>query len=180
MITYLAAVLDVTEIVALNARRARAFGREVLLLVVSAENCAGCERLAEQLQEPAVRSRLAGRAYLVRLEAGDLHDAPENTIRIGDWTLESPGFPTSWAFVIGDNALRFSGLALGPLDEGQPDADVDRLLDGSSCWVPEAASASALACSGALCLPLNARNEFRAEFAIPLQIGISAGAAGSR
>lgn len=177
---YIAAVLDITENVGWNARRARAFGRDTLLLVVSAEHCAGCERLAEQLQEPAVRRQLAGQAYVVMVKAGDLHEGPEAAIRIGDWTLESPGFPTCWAFRIDGEELRFAGLALGPLDEDEPDADIEGLLDGSSCWVPEAAGSSAQACSGSICLPLNARNAFHADFALPLGTALSAAVASSR
>jgi hypothetical protein len=161
-------VIDATDTVRLNAERARRFAREWLLLVVSAENCAGCERLDAQLREPAVRSRLAGRAYVVLLSAGDLHDGPEGAIRIGEWTLESPGFPTTWAFRLGADRLDFCSLALGPLDEAAPDADVDALLQGQSRWVPEAGWVSAQACSGLLCLPLSAKNGFHADFAIPL------------
>ncbi len=161
-------VLDATDIVRLNAARAREFGRELLLLVVSADNCAGCDRLAEQLRSPAVRSELAGRAYVVLLKAGDLYDGPEGAVRVGAWSLESPGFPTSWAFRLGEDGLTFHALALGPLDEAAPEEDVRGLLDGQSCWVPEAGAVAAQACSGLLCLPLSARNSFHADFVVPL------------
>jgi hypothetical protein len=160
-------VLDATDTVALNARRAKSFGRELLILIVSADNCAGCDRLDEQLREPAVRSRLAGQAYVVRIKAGDLYDGPEGAVRVGGWTLESPGFPTSWVFRL-DDELRFHSVALGPLNETAPAADLDDLLGGDSCWVSEASGISAQACSGLLCLPLNAGNGFHADFSIPL------------
>lgn len=161
-------MLDLTDTLAINVARARSFGRELLLLVVSAQNCAGCDRLAEQLDDPAARGRLAGRAYVVKVSAGDLYAGAETSVRVGDWTLESPGFPTTWAFRVGDEDLGFHALALGPLDEASADEDLDGLLDGDSCWVREAGGVSAQACSGLLCLPLNAGNGFHADFAIPV------------
>lgn len=161
-------LLDATDVVAENARRARSFGRRLLWLVVSAKNCDGCDRLARQLAEPEVRDRLAGDAYLVKLEAGDLRGAVASKVKIGDWTLESPGFPTSWLWTVSDDGLTLSAVCVGPLDELRPDVDLDALLDGRSSVVPEARGVTLQACSGGICLPLNAANDFSTELTVAL------------
>jgi len=104
----------------------------------------------------------------VKVEAGDLRGSVAGAIRIGDWTLESPGFPTTWVWTVSDDGLDFSAVAIGPLDEMRPEIDAEALLAGRSTHVPEAAGVALQACSGALCLPLNRSNEFRATFQVPL------------
>ncbi len=104
----------------------------------------------------------------MKLNAGDLHGSVAAKIKIGDWTLESPGFPTTWVWTVTDTGLRFSAVAIGPLDEMRPDVDVEALLSGRSTYVPEAAGVTLQACSGGLCLPLNRGNEFQADFALAL------------
>ncbi len=160
-------VLDLSDTVARNAELARRFGRQTLLLVVSARNCAGCDVLAEQLASRPLRSMLAGTAYVVKVDAGDLYDAPARTVRVGPWTLESPGFPTTWAFQPCEEGLRFAALHLGPFDQDDPEDALEDLLAGRSGWVPEAEALTVQACSGLLCLPLNAKNGFFADFVLP-------------
>lgn len=160
--------LDATELLRENHRRAVKFGRKQLWLVVSAANCDGCETLGRQLADPTLREGLAEEAYLVRLVAGDLRGTVASSIRIGSWTLESPGFPTTWVWTVSDDGLAFSAVAIGPLDEMRPDVDAHSLLAGQSTWVHEAGGVTLQACSGSLCLPLNRGNDFRAEFTIPV------------
>lgn len=164
----MSAVLDLTDTVNRNAQLARRFGRKTLLLVVSARNCAGCDVLAEQLASSALRSMLAGTAYVVKVDAGDLHDDPRRTVQVGAWTLESPGFPTTWAFLPDADGLRFAALHLGPFEPDDPEEGLRDLLEGRSGWVAEAESLTVQACSGLLCLPLNAKNSFSADFLLPV------------
>jgi hypothetical protein len=161
-------VLDLTDQLTENVRRARAFHRDSLILVISADNCPGCEELAWQLDRPAVRDVLAGSAYVVRLKAGDLYANPPRTVRIGTWTLETVGFPTTWVWGVEPEEIRFRSVALGPL-QGLPAAEGFRdLTEGRSLVVREAQGAKLTACSGGFCLVLDRANEFRQDFAIPV------------
>ncbi|MCP4871945.1 MAG: hypothetical protein GY898_24840 [Proteobacteria bacterium] len=161
-------VLNATEVVVENWRRARTFGRRQLWLVVSAENCDGCDTLARQLADPELREGLSDQAYIAKIVAGDLRGSVASSLQIGSWTLESPGFPTTWVWTVSDDGLAFDAVAIGPLDDMRPDVDADGLLAGRSAWVHEAGGVTLQACSGSLCLPLNRGAEFRAEFSIPL------------
>ena len=162
------AELDITEVLRENQRRARRFGRSLLLLVVSAEHCSGCETLGRQLRDPELRKLLAGRAYVVQVKAGDLRGEVARLLRIGSWTLESPGFPTTWVWSVDETALSAHAVAVGPLDEFRPDKDLQSLLDGRSTCVPEAAGVKLQACSGSICFPLDRSNDFQADFQVEL------------
>jgi hypothetical protein len=140
-------------------------------MVVSATNCSGCETLGRQLADAKVRDVLSPDAYLVKVDAGDLHGSVAARIKVGTWTLESPGFPTTWVWTVTEAGLQFSAVAIGPLDEMRPDVDVEALMHGRSTWVPEAAGISLQVCSGGLCLPLNQGNDFQADFALALAEG---------
>ncbi len=161
-------VLDLTDLVTENARRAREYSRDCLILVVSADNCPGCDELAWQLDRPQVRDVLAGSAYVVRVEAGDLYADPPRTVRIGAWTLESAGFPTTWVWGVRDSELRFRSVALGPFQGLGPAEAVRDLTEGRSHIVSEARGAKLKACSGGFCLVLDADNDFSQEFALPV------------
>ena len=161
-------VLDLTEQVTENARRARAFARDALLLVISADNCPGCDELAWQLGRPEVRAFLSGSAYVVRVKAGDLYDNPPRTVKIGDWTLESAGFPTTWTFGVTHEELRFRSVALGPFQGTSAVDGVRDLTEGLSRIVSEAKSARLTVCSGPFCMVLDQSNEFHQDFAVPL------------
>jgi len=160
--------LDVTAQVTENLRRAIDYGRDLLMLVVSATSCPGCDKLAEQLKDPELRGELAGRAYLVKVTAGDLHTGAARSVRLGGCTLESPGFPTTWVFRTEPNRLALHSVAIGPLDEFRPDQDLGALLDGRSTWVPEAAGARLQACTGGFCLSLDRGNDFSADLEVDL------------
>lgn len=161
--------LDLTETVREHWADALAAGRTRLVLVVSAENCAGCETLARQLRAPEVRRLLEGRAAVCSAKAGDLYDDPAGRVRIGHWTLESPGFPTTWVFAPGDRGgLAFCSLILGPIPSSIPEAELSAALAGTSAWPEEAAGARVRVCAGALCFVLREENGFRADFRIRL------------
>ncbi len=160
--------LDATADLVANVDRARTFGRTHLLVVVSASHCPGCATLAHQLDEPPVRQAIGNQGYLVRIHAGDLWDEVARSLRIGAWVLRSPGFPTTWVWTLDDGGLSFCSLALGPLSDRQPEADIAELLAGRSCWVPEAAGMSVEAKRGKEVLALNADNQFSAAFLIDL------------
>jgi hypothetical protein len=161
-------VLDLTDRVAENVRRARRYRRDSLILVVSADNCPGCEELSWQLGRPAVHDVLAGSAYVVRVEAGDLYADPPRSVRIGTWTLESAGFPTTWVWGIEPEELSFRAVALGPLHGSSPGEAVRDLTEGRSLIIPEARGARLTACSGGFCLVLDAANDFSQEFSVPI------------
>ncbi len=161
-------VLDLTEQVAENARRARAFRRDCLILVVSADNCSGCDELSWQLDRPQVRGVLAGSAYVVRVKAGDLYADPPRTVKIGAWTLESAGFPTTWVWGVHADELRFRAVALGPFQDLPAAEAVRDLTEGRSHVVREARGTKLKACSGGFCLVLDEGNEFSQEFALPV------------
>jgi len=164
----MAEFLDVTQTVGENLRRARGYGRSRLLLVVSAENCPGCSRLDEQLKEPELRQMLLGSAYVCRMKVGDLYNDPPAAIRIGSWTLRSPGFPTSWLWDIDEAGLHFLALALGPLGDDAPKQDLSRLFSGSSYRVPEAAGIRIQVESPDSEHLLSETNDFWAQFTVPL------------
>ena len=159
-------VLDLTETVAENARRARRFHRDSLLLVVSADNCSGCDELAWQLERPAVRDVLAGSAYVVHITAGDLYRDPPRVVRVGSWTLETAGFPTTWVWGVEADRLRFRAVGLGPLQGGPPSAGIRSLTEGRSQVVQEARGAKLTACSGGFCLVLDDANDFSQDFSV--------------
>ncbi|HCP45607.1 MAG TPA: hypothetical protein DIU15_06180 [Deltaproteobacteria bacterium] len=161
--------LDVTTTLAENVRRARSYGRSRLMVVVSADNCPGCEQLAEQLGQPPLRQLLLESAYVCRLKVGDLYANPPSSIRIGSWTLRSPGFPTSWLWDIDDDGLHFVALALGPLSHHEPEDDISRLLAGTSYRVPEAAGITIRATSPDQDHPLDESNGYWARFSVPLE-----------
>jgi hypothetical protein len=163
-----AGVLDLTERVAENTRRARRYHRDSLILVVSADNCPGCEELHWQLARPAVREVLAGSAYVLRVQAGDLYGDPPRSVRIGTWTLESAGFPTTWVWGVEPDELTFRAVALGPLHGSSPSEAVRDLTEGRSQIVPDARGAKLTACSGGFCLVLDAGNDFSQDFSVPI------------
>lgn len=158
--------LDLTSIVGPAVAAAREAGQTRLLVVVSAENCAGCERLADQLDEPAVQASLRV-AAVVHVNAGDLYGEPADHVALGGWSLQSPGFPITWVFEVEAQALSFSALAVGPLDHHVPEHDVASLLGGESVWVHEAGGLTVQACAGDLCVPIRGSDDFRASFSIP-------------
>lgn len=161
-------VLDLTEQVGENARRARAFHRDSLLLVVSADNCPGCDELALQLDRPEVRDILAGSGYVVRVKAGDLYANPPRTVKIGTWTLESAGFPTTWVWGVEKDELQFRSVALGPFQGVSAGEAVRDLTEGRSHIVAEAQGTKLMACSGDFCLVLDRDNDFSQDFAVPI------------
>jgi hypothetical protein len=158
--------LDVTALLAENHRRAVAMGRKQLLVLISAQNCPGCDVLDQQLHRADVRHRLGGAVYVEKIDAGDFLGDAARRIRVGAWTLESPGFPTAWLWALEPDGLAFVALQLGPLDARDPAAALDALLRGESQVVEEARGVRALACCGALCLPLDSGNGFRAALSI--------------
>ena len=162
------AELDVTDAVRGALQDARAGGRSRVLLVVSAENCAGCDQLGRQLARPEVQRLLDDRAAVVKVSAGDLYDDPADSVRIGHWTLQSPGFPTTWVLEPDAGGLAFCSLILGPIPGDIPEADLSAALAGTSAWPDEAAGVRVRVCTGPICLLLREENGFRADFRIRL------------
>jgi len=162
------AELDVTEAARDGLTEALAAGRSRLLLVVSAENCPGCETLGRQLERPEVVRLLEERATVVKVSAGDLYGEAADLVRIGHWTLRSPGFPTTWIFSPDEGGLTFCSLILGPLTSGIPEADLSAAFAGTSEWPDEAAGAVVPVCAGPVCFVLKEANGFRADFRIRL------------
>lgn len=158
--------LDLTPILAENLRRLRHQGRKELLLVLKAENCAGCETLDAQLRRPALGRLLAGRTYVVALTVGDLHGELPEELRLHSVRLRTPGYPTTLAFRVLDEALQLLALALGPLDEQDPEGTVADMLECRSWVVPEAQGARLEWCAGGLCVPLHRANKFRADLRV--------------
>jgi hypothetical protein len=162
------AELDVTEAARAALREALAGGRSRVLVVVSAENCAGCDTLHRQLARPEVQRLLSERATVLEISAGDLYDEPASAIRMGQWSLQSPGFPSTWIFEADPGGLRFCSLILGPVPGDIPEADLSAALAGTSAWPDEAAGLKVRACAGLLCMVLREENGFRADFRIRL------------
>ncbi len=161
--------LDLTESVQEHWRQALAAGCSRLLVVVSAENCAGCDALARQLAAPEVVRLLEGRAAVCTAKAGDLYDDPAGKVRIGHWTLQSPGFPTTWIFEPdARGGLTFCSLILGPIPSSIPEAELSAALAGTSAWPDEAFGAQVRVCAGPICFVLREDNGFRADFRIRL------------
>ena len=161
--------LDITDSVRRLAQSARQRGASRLLVVVSASSCPGCDEWARQLALPEVARLLGQQSEVLRVDAGDLYEDPAGRVRVGHWTLESPGFPTTWIFALdADGALAFCSLILGPTTSGIPEADLSAALAGTSCWPDEAASVRVTVCAGPVCLPLREATGFRADFRIKL------------
>ncbi len=161
--------LDLTETVQEHWRQANAAGRTRLVLVVSAANCAGCEELARQLSSPEVVRVLEADALVCMAKAGDLYDDVAGRVRIGHWTLESPGFPTTWIFEPDPlGGLSFRSLVLGPLPSSVPHLALSDALAGTSSWPEEASGVQVKVCAGLMCLVLREDNGFRTEFQIRL------------
>lgn len=161
--------LDVTDALRDAWAEAVSANRSRLLLVVSADNCAGCGDLARQLAAPEVERLLATQAAVHVAKAGDLYDEPAGRVRIGHWTLESPGFPTTWIFAPDDEGgLTFTALILGPIPSAIPQAELSAALAGTSAWPDEAAGAQVRVCAGPMCFVLQESNDFRAGFRIRL------------
>ena len=160
--------IDVTEPLRGALRSAVAEGRRRLLLVVSASNCPGCDTLKSQLARPEVARLLDERAAVLEVDAGDLYDDPAGIVRIGHWTLASPGFPTTWVFEPdARDGAAFVSMALGPLPD-IPEADLSAAFAGTSCWPDEASGATVKVCAGPVCFVLREGNGFRAEFRVRL------------
>ena len=161
--------LDITDSVRRLARSAALRGASRLLIVVSADHCAGCEEWSRQLAQPEVARLLAQQSEVLTVDAGDLYDDPASSVRIGHWTLRSPGFPTTWIFAPeADGSLSFCSLILGPTTSGIPEADLSAALAGTSCWPDEADGVRVTVCAGPVCLPLRESTGFRADFRIKL------------
>ncbi len=160
--------LDATPIARKGLTDALAAGRSRLLLIVSADNCPGCDTLARQLASPEVVRLLDERATVVKVSAGDLYDEAADIVRVGHWTLRSPGFPTTWIFTPDEGGLTFCSLILGPLTSGIPEADLSAALAGTSEWPDEAAGTTVSVCAGPVCLVLKESNGFRADFRVRL------------
>ena len=137
--------------------------------MVSADNCAGCAALGRQLATDEVIRLLDGQAAVHVAKAGDLYDDPAGRIRIGHWTLESPGFPTTWIFAPdARGGLTFCSLILGPIPSSIPQAELSAALAGTSAWPDEAAGVTVKVCAGPVCFALRESNDFRADFRIRL------------
>ncbi len=160
--------LDVTELVRGALAEAREGGRPRVLLVVSAENCPGCDQLHRQLGRPEVQRLLADRATVLEVSAGDLYDEVVEVVRIGHWTLASPGFPTTWMFEPDEGGLSFCSLILGPLPGDIPEAELSAAFAGTSAWPDEASGVTVRVCAGPVCLVLKESNGFRTDFRIRL------------
>ncbi len=161
--------LDLTETVQEHCRQANAEGRSRLLVVVSAENCGGCDELARQLATPAVARVLEADSVVCVAKAGDLYDDAAGRLRIGHWTLESPGFPTTWIFEPdADGGLSFQALILGPLPSSVPHLALSEALAGTSVWPEEASRVQVKVCAGLMCFVLREDNGFRADLRIRL------------
>ncbi len=154
-------VFDGTSSLLANLARIRRFQRKELLLVVSALHCPGCEILDQQWRRTGVRRLLAGRTYVDRIVVGDLYDDPPRKIRFGRWTWELAGFPTVLAFRVIDEGLQLLSVAMGPLDESDPEGTVADLLECRSWVVPDARALRLLVCTDSVCLPLDASNKWR-------------------
>jgi hypothetical protein len=161
--------LDLTETVRGHWQQANAKGRSRLLLVVSAENCGGCDELARQLSSPEVLQVLGADAIVCLAKAGDLYDDPAGRVRVGHWTLESPGFPTTWVFEPdGENGLLFQSLILGPLPSSVPHLALSEALAGTSVWPAEADRVQVKVCAGPMCFVLRESNGFKADLRLQL------------
>lgn len=161
--------LDLTDTLRELWSDAIAANRSRLLLIVSAENCAGCDELDRQLRAPEIQRLLDVQATVHVAKAGDLYDDPAGRVRIGHWTLESPGFPTTWIFEPDANGgLTFCSLILGPIPSSIPQAELSAALAGTSAWPDEAAGVQVRVCAGPMCFVLRESNDFRADFRIRL------------
>jgi hypothetical protein len=159
--------VDATEAVREALRRAERDGDGCLLVTVKASSCPGCDTLARQLAGVPGRL-LRGKAGVVEVDAGDLVDGAADAVRIGGWTLKSPGFPTTWVWVTEPGRLRYLTVGLGPLPALEAEAAITAALAGAPFFPDEAEDAVLQACTGALCLPLRGRDSFRGSFAIRL------------
>jgi len=162
------AEIDVTPQVRAALSEALLGGRSRVLLVVSAANCPGCDDLARQLKRPEVVRLLDERATVVTVSVGDLYDDPADTIRVGHWTLQSPGYPTTWILEPDEGGLSFCALLLGPMPGGIPEAELSAAFAGTSVWPDEADGLKLRVCAGPICLILREQNGFRADFRIRL------------
>jgi hypothetical protein len=160
--------LDVTAQIRTALAEALSGGRTRVLLVVSASNCPGCEQLARQLKRPEVVRLLDERTTVLTVSAGDLYDDPADSVRIGHWTLQSPGYPCTWIFEPDDGGLSFCSLILGPMPGGIPEAELSAAFAGTSVWPDEASGIKLRVCTGPVCLVLREDNGFRSDFRIRL------------
>ncbi len=155
---------DVTRHV---AEAAASPGTRAVLVMLCAENCHGCEILAEQIERHG--AALGDGVAVLKALGGDLYGDFVRDLRVGSMTIFTPGVPLALLFdVDGPRAVSLRALALGPLDRRAPAEAMAALAQGRSQWVDEAASVKLPVCNGTMCFTLDASSGFAAKLVVAL------------